>query len=55
METDVAFIRMPIASPEGVAIDLLLEEALVVALPSGHVLARSKKGGGSSDVRARQA
>jgi hypothetical protein len=28
METDVAFIRMPIASPEGLAIDLLLEEAL---------------------------
>jgi len=47
-QIDVAFIWMPIASPEGVAIDLLLEEALVVALPSGHMLARSWKRGGTA-------
>ena len=38
---DVAFTRTPPADPEGLAISPLLEEAMVVALPSGHALARS--------------
>src|SRR5258707_14914281 len=41
---DVAFITL-IADQEGVAIDPLLEEPMVVALPSGHPLARSENGG----------
>jgi DNA-binding transcriptional LysR family regulator len=36
---DVAFIRTSVAKPDGVVIELLLEEALGVALPSGHGLA----------------
>src|SRR3977135_961380 len=41
---DVAFITL-IADQEGVAIEPLLEEPRVVALPSGHPLARTEKGG----------
>lgn len=47
-QTDVAFIQTPVANPEGVAIDPLLEEVMVVALPSGHALARSKSSGGTA-------
>src|SRR5712671_7508316 len=39
---DIAFISGPVADQEGVAIDPLLEEPMVVALPSGHPLARSE-------------
>ncbi len=42
---DIAFIGGPVADQEGVAIDPLLEEPMVVALPSGHPLARSENGG----------
>ncbi len=42
---DIAFIGGPVADQEGVAIDPLLEEPMVVALPSGHPLARSANGG----------
>jgi DNA-binding transcriptional LysR family regulator len=43
---DVAFISgPPLADQEGVAIHPLLEEPRVVALPSGHPLARSENGG----------
>src|SRR5262249_2274346 len=42
---DIAFIGGPVANQEGVAIDPLLEEPMVVALPSGHPLARSENGG----------
>ena len=41
-QIDVAYIRTLIADPEGVAIDLLQEEAMVVALPSGHALTRNR-------------
>lgn len=41
-EIDIAFIRTSVANTEGIVIEPLLEEAMVVALPSGHVLARSK-------------
>jgi DNA-binding transcriptional LysR family regulator len=43
-EIDIAFIGRPVADQEGVAIDPLLEEPMVVALPSGHPLARSENG-----------
>src|SRR5262249_58965458 len=38
---DVAFIRSPPADPQGLVINSLLNEELVVALPNNHVLARS--------------
>ena len=44
-QIDAAFIRTPVADPEGVVIDPLLNEAMVVALPSGHTLARRENGG----------
>ena len=40
---DIAFIGGPVANQEGVAIDPLLEEPMLVALPIGHPLARSGK------------
>ena len=36
---DVGFIRSSVADPESLVIHPLLDEAMVVALPSGHVLA----------------
>src|SRR5262245_10244365 len=41
---DIAFIGGPVANQEGLAIDPLLEELMLVALPIGHPLARSGKG-----------
>lgn len=38
---DVAFIRASIAPPEGLDVHLLLEEPMVVALPSTHALVRA--------------
>src|SRR5262249_604 len=38
---DIAFIGGPVADPEGIAIDPVAEEPMVVALPSGHPLAPS--------------
>ena len=43
-QIDVAFIRTALADPEGLAIEPLLQEAMVVALPSGHALARRGNG-----------
>lgn len=40
---DAAFIRTPVANPEGIAVSPLLEEPMVVALPQGHALARGRK------------
>jgi DNA-binding transcriptional LysR family regulator len=40
-QIDIAFIRTPLANPEGLLINPLQEEAVVVALPSSHTLARS--------------
>src|SRR5262245_19348188 len=45
---DVAFIRTPVASPEGFVVNPLLEEPMVLALPSGHALARSREIGSAS-------
>ena len=35
---DMAFIRTPVAYPEGLVSDPLLEEPMLVALPSSHAL-----------------
>jgi DNA-binding transcriptional LysR family regulator len=43
-QIDIAFIRTPVANPEGVVVEQLQDEPVAVALPSGHVLARSKNG-----------
>src|SRR5262245_19154213 len=43
-EIEIAFISGPVADQEEVAIDLLLEVPRVVALPTGHPLARSENG-----------
>ncbi|MBD0274229.1 MAG: LysR family transcriptional regulator, partial [Acetobacteraceae bacterium] len=40
-QMDVAFLRASIAAPEGLVVHPLLEEPMVVALPSAHGLARS--------------
>ncbi len=45
---DAAFIRTPVADPQGLAVHPLLEEAMVVALPQGHTLTR----GGRTDAAA---
>ena len=41
---DVAFIRTAPADPEGLVIEPLLDEPMVVALPSGHPLAKGARG-----------
>ena len=43
-QIDAAFIRTPVTDLEGVVIEQLLEEPMVVALPSGHALAQGKNG-----------
>jgi DNA-binding transcriptional LysR family regulator len=45
---DVAFIRAPVADPEGLVVNPLLEEPLVVALPSSRGRARNSGGGDRS-------
>ena len=45
---DVAFIRTPVADPEGLVVHPVIEEPILVALPSGHALVR--RGGGTSAV-----
>ena len=37
---DAAFIRSPLASHEGLVVNLLFQEAMVIAVPQEHVLAR---------------
>ena len=41
---DVGFIGTSVASPGEIVVDLLLSEAMIVALPSGHPLARHASG-----------
>ncbi len=45
-QVDVAFIRTPIADPQGMVIEPLQKETVVVALPNRHALART--GGNTS-------
>ena len=40
-QMDAAFLRTPMAEPEDLVIDSLLEEPMVVALPSAHALAQN--------------
>jgi DNA-binding transcriptional LysR family regulator len=39
-QIDAAFIRSPLANQEGLVIELLFQEAMVIAMPQGHVLAQ---------------
>jgi DNA-binding transcriptional LysR family regulator len=39
---DAAFIRSPLANQEGLAVNLLFQEAMVIALPQEHILARRR-------------
>jgi DNA-binding transcriptional LysR family regulator len=41
-QIDVAFMRTQVADPEGLVIDQLLEEPMVVALPGAHTLAQRR-------------
>ena len=43
-QVDVAFIRTSVAKTDGIIIEFLLEEPVVVALPSRHPLAPSRNG-----------
>ena len=49
---DVAFIRKPFANSAGLVINSLLEEAMLVALPSDHALARAGKDDGALTLNA---
>ena len=49
---DVAFIRSPPADPQGLVINSLLNEELVVALPNNHGLARSGGGNAALPIKA---
>jgi DNA-binding transcriptional LysR family regulator len=44
-QLDVVFIGTSVANPEEVVVDSLLTEAMIVALPSRHPLARRASGG----------
>jgi DNA-binding transcriptional LysR family regulator len=48
---DVAFLRASLAAPDGLVVDLLFEEPMVVALPGDHALARSGRGGGALPLK----
>src|SRR5262249_36064196 len=41
-QIDVAFMRTQVANPEGLIIDQLLDESMVVALPRAHTLAQRR-------------
>jgi DNA-binding transcriptional LysR family regulator len=43
-QIDAAFLRTPVADPEDLVINLLLDEPMLVAFPSGHALAQSNGG-----------
>jgi DNA-binding transcriptional LysR family regulator len=47
---DAAFIRTPVADPQGLVVHPLLEEVMVVALPTGHPLARQDGQDGGNDA-----
>jgi DNA-binding transcriptional LysR family regulator len=44
-QIDAAFVRTLFADPEGLVVDPLMDELLVVALPTGHLLAQSDGSG----------
>jgi DNA-binding transcriptional LysR family regulator len=45
-QIDVAFIKTPMANPEGIVLDCLHEEEVIAALPVGHALAGTKRDNG---------
>ena len=45
---DAAFLRTPIGDREGLVINPLLEEPMVAALPSAHLLAQNNGGRGAT-------
>lgn len=45
---EIAFVRTPIANAEGLVINQLLEEPMVVAMPSEHVLAQGRGSGAAA-------
>jgi len=45
---DVAFTRTPVAHPDGLVVSSLLEEPLLLALPSEHALAGTSRNGGAA-------
>jgi DNA-binding transcriptional LysR family regulator len=49
---DAAFIRTPVADPHGLAVYPLLEEAMVVALPSAHALGGDGENDAALPLRA---
>jgi DNA-binding transcriptional LysR family regulator len=44
-QVDVAFIRMPVVDPKGVSVSRLLEEPMIVAVPSGHACIKKGREG----------
>jgi DNA-binding transcriptional LysR family regulator len=44
----VAFTRTPVAHPDGLVVSSLLEEPLMLALPSEHALAGASRNGGAA-------
>jgi DNA-binding transcriptional LysR family regulator len=49
---DVAFTRTPVAHPDGLVVSSLLEEPLLLALPSDHALAGTSRPPGSGLIEA---
>jgi DNA-binding transcriptional LysR family regulator len=45
---DAAFVRSPVGNADGIVIEPLLEEDMVVAVPSQHPLANQAEGGGGA-------
>lgn len=50
--TDAAFIRTTLANQEGLVVNLLFQEAMVIALPQEHALARCTKSGNAVPLKA---
>ncbi len=51
-QTDVAFLRADVSDPQGLVVQRLLEEPMVVALPSTHELAGKSQGRGPLSLSA---
>jgi DNA-binding transcriptional LysR family regulator len=49
---DAAFIRTPLANQEGLVLNLLFQEAMLIALPQEHILARRQNGSKALPLKA---
>lgn len=47
-QIDVAFLRKPVDTPPGLSFELLLDEPMVLVLPTGHVLLKGETKGASA-------